>query len=148
VISEKWYSMPLSCPDWLEAQGLSTVAYYVMLFSHLLLDRSLTSTYILSVATSGMKIAARWRVQRRWHIPLETDTSTFVMRIGNRNGRNQGLCVWVFRVEEQFICFGDFNDFTQIHHRHTVADMPDRRKVMGNKQIGQAKFPLQINEQV
>jgi hypothetical protein len=80
-----------------------------------------------------MKIAARWRIQRRWHIPLETDTSTFVMRIGNRNGRNQSLCVWVFWVEEQFICFGDFNDFTQIHHGHTVADMPDRRKRTGSR---------------
>jgi hypothetical protein len=41
----------------------------------------------------------------------------------------------MLRISEQFVGFCKLNDLSQVHNCHTVADVSDYRKVMGDKQI-------------
>ena len=49
---------------------------------------------------------------------------------------------------EQIVTRRKFGDLTEIHHRDTVGDVADHRKVMADEQIGQAKLFLQILQQI
>ena len=44
--------------------------------------------------------------------------------------------------------FSNFYDLTEIHHRHTVRDMPHHGKIMRDEQVGQPHIALQILQQI
>ena len=48
----------------------------------------------------------------------------------------------VARVTEDVAGFGDFHNFSKIHHRKPMADVFDNQQMMGHKQIGQIKLLL------
>ena len=54
------------------------------------------------------------------------------------------LGVGMQRVAEQFVARGQLDHLAQVHHRHPVGDMLHHAQVVGDEQVGQAEFFLQI----
>ena len=48
----------------------------------------------------------------------------------------------------QLITAGFFSDNTQVHYSHPVADVLDHGKIMGDEQVCQLQFFLQVFQQV
>src|SRR5512137_2645226 len=70
------------------------------------------------------------------------------MRVWNGAGGDQGLGVGVlcFRMENSTL--GEFNNLAQIHNRHPIADMLDHAQIMGDKEVGQLVFLLEVLKQI
>ena len=62
--------------------------------------------------------------------------------------REQRLCIRVERFGIQLITGSKFHDHTQIHHRNTIADMPNHGKIVGDKEISQVELLLQLLQQI
>ena len=69
-------------------------------------------------------------------------------RIRDWDGRQQRLCVRVQWFAENTFAIRQLYHLTQIHHTHAIADMLNDAEVMGNEQIRQTEFALQVLEQV
>ena len=69
-------------------------------------------------------------------------------RIGHRHCREQRLGIGMQRVGVQRIAVGQLHDLSQVHHRHTIADMAHHAQVVGDEDISQAQFFLQVFQQV
>ncbi|MNP37060.1 hypothetical protein D3C76_1304840 [compost metagenome] len=96
-----------------------------------------------------MESATARRVGRTWNISL--DHNSFIgsqSRVRNRVGAQQGFCIRMLCVREDFIFACDLNHFPQIHNRDPVADIFDRAESVRNEQIGQIELLLQILEKV
>ena len=52
------------------------------------------------------------------------------------------------RLPVKGVGFRTFHDFSQVHDRHTVADVLDHTERMGNEEIGEAKLILKIFKQI
>ena len=52
------------------------------------------------------------------------------------------------RVQVDFISIRHFDDLSQVHDRHPIADMANHTEVVGDKEIRQPKLFLQVFEQV
>jgi len=48
----------------------------------------------------------------------------------------------------ELFAVSQFDDFSEIHHRHAITDVLYDTEIMGNKKIGQMKFFLQILKKV
>jgi hypothetical protein len=51
-------------------------------------------------------------------------------------------------AREEQVAGCDLNDAPQVHYRDPVADVLHDAEVVGDKQVGQAKLALQIDEQI
>ena len=87
--------------------------------------------------------AARW-IDCVGNIAPQQNAPDIIVRIGNGHGRNQGLGIGMLGVVEQFVRGCHFHNPSEIHDRHPVADMFDHRQIVGDKQIGEIIFLLQI----
>lgn len=70
------------------------------------------------------------------------------MRVWNGTGGDQGLGVGVVRFRVENSALREFNDLAQIHYRHSVADVLDHAQIMGDKEVGQLVFLLEVLKQV
>ncbi len=52
------------------------------------------------------------------------------------------------RVRIELGRVGEFHDFPEVHHRHTVRDVLHHRQVMGDEQVSQIELCLEILHQV
>ena len=87
------------------------------------------------VAAAGVKAAARRRVDRARHVPLQDDPLFGSRRVGDRDGRQQGLGVGVLRPGEEIGLVGEFDDLAEIHDRDATADVLDHGEIMRDEQI-------------
>ena len=62
-------------------------------------------------------------------------------------GADEELGVGVFRVGQDLVGGADLHDSAQIHHRHPLADGPDRLQVVGDEDVGEVQLPLQAQQQ-
>ena len=60
----------------------------------------------------------------------------------------EGLRIRVQRVREELLGVGQFDDYALMYDGDPVADKAHDGQVMGDKQIGQAAFPLQFGHEV
>lgn len=76
----------------------------------------------------------RW-VNRARDIALEDDPFTPLFNVGIRDRycRKQGLGVGMKRIFVKGFPVCNLHDAAQIHHRNSVANMPNHREVMGNE---------------
>lgn len=95
-----------------------------------------------------MENAARGRIQRRWKIPSEEDPVLARVRVRHWNGGKKGPRVRVLRIRVEPVTRGELRDFAQIHHGDAVRDVLDDLQIVGDEEIGQLEFFLQIFEQV
>src|SRR6266545_2597231 len=43
---------------------------------------------------------------------------------------------------------GHLDELAEVHHRDPVADVPHDRQVVGDEQVGEVEFPLEVDQQV
>ena len=69
-------------------------------------------------------------------------------RVNMRNRSHERSCVWVQRIAVQFVRGRSFYNPSHIHDCYEITGELDDGQIVGDEQIGQAEFPLQILEQI
>ena len=82
------------------------------------------------------------------HLALEHLALFGVVDVRHRDGRQKGLGVGVKRLVVQSAAVCNLYDFSQIHHDDAVGHVLHHAQVMGNEQIGQIQFFLDVLHQV
>ena len=100
------------------------------------------------VGTAGMEATALGRIGRGRNISLQHDTFHLFVGIGVGDSRKQGLGIRMQGVRENIFLTAEFHHATQVHNTDLVGDKLDHRQIMGNEQIGQSSFPLELFEKV
>ena len=98
--------------------------------------------------TARVKAAALGRMERAGHIALQDNAVPFVTRVRDRNGREQRLRIRVQRLAIEIFTGSQFNHFPQVHHGDTVRDVFHHAQVVGDEQVGQPEFPLQVFQDI
>ena len=87
-------------------------------------------------------------MRRVGNIAFENDALRTQARVGLGYSREQRFGVGVARLVEEFGGRRDLDNFADIHHCHTVANMFDHAQIMRHKQVGESQFVLQIEQEV
>jgi hypothetical protein len=82
------------------------------------------------------------------HRRIEGDAMARLVWIGDGDCREQRLRVGMLRRAEQRGSWSDLDDFSQIHHRDSTAEVLDQPEVVRDEQIRQIELLLQIDEQI
>ncbi len=91
---------------------------------------------------------ARRRIFRIGHFALQHDAGAAPRRLGLGYRRNKGFSVGMAWPREQFLRCGGFDDSSEIHHRHGIADVFDDREIVGYENVRKAKALTQLHQQV
>src|SRR5882724_1915279 len=105
-------------------------------------------TLVNSNRTTRAETAARRRIDRRGHVASQHDALAFVFRIGNGNGRQERLRVWVQRLRVKISRRSNFDNAAEIHHRNARRDVFNDRQAVRNEEVGKLEFLLQVLKQV
>src|SRR3981081_3183738 len=97
---------------------------------------------------SGVKMAARRRVNGARNLALQSDALPLHFRIRNRDRRQQRFGIGMQRRGIKLAGGRGLDDATEIHHGNAPADMLDDRQIMGNKEISETEFLLQLLQQL
>ncbi len=103
---------------------------------------------ILAVAAARMESATRRWVDRAGNVTLEDDSFLFVLRIRNGHSGKKRPSIRVFSVAVDGLAGGDFDNLSQIHDRHSVADMLDHPEIVRNEKIGEMHLLLELLEEI
>ena len=97
-----------------------------------------------------MEHATRRRVERRRDVARNhcQGLVTLFSRVGFGHGVQQGLCVRVGGLLEQFVLGAQLHHGAQVHHHHPVADVLDHRQIMRNEHQRQVHLALQLPQQL
>ena len=68
--------------------------------------------------------------------------------VWNRYCRKQSFCIWVQRMQEQFLRFSQLYDSTFMNYSDTVRNKAYYRQVMCDEEVGQTSVSLQTVKQV
>ena len=155
VAAESWSGTGLrltAAPPWaatrrLEVQLLGKVACRKMARRHLLPLRCHLLAFILGVQAARMEVAAGRRLGRVGDLTGQDNPIHMRFRVRLRHRRNQRLGVRVLGTAEQVFGFRQFHHLADVHHADAVGDMLDHAQVVGNEQVGEVEFPLQILQQ-
>ena len=82
------------------------------------------------------------------NLSLKHNRFLSLTQIRNRNGRQQRLCIWMFRIPKQLFGRRPLDTLAQIHHGDLIGNMAYHQQVVGNKHISQTQFLLEIHQQV
>ena len=97
---------------------------------------------------SRVKRATGWGMNGRGNVPAEDDPLPFGVGVDDRNRREEGLGVGMFRGGNNFPGGSKFDDFAEVHDHDAVTDVLDHSQIMGNEKISQAPLLLQILEEI
>lgn len=95
-----------------------------------------------------MEVAAAGGIDGAGDFPGEDDAPGDLHRVGRGGGREKGLCVRVAGVFVELDAVGDFDDFAQVHNGDAVAEMFDDGEVMGDEEVGEFQFVLEVGQEV
>ena len=95
-----------------------------------------------------MEVAAGRRVGGIGHLARQDDAVHVRLRIGLRDGGQQRLGVRMLGIAEQLLGLGQLDHLADVHHAHPVGDVLDDAEVVGDEQVGEVEFGLQILQQV
>ena len=95
-----------------------------------------------------MEGTPRGQVRRVGHVALEDDPVAAERGIGKGHGREQGPGVGVQRSRVQLVPRGRFDDLSEVHDGHPVADVAHHAEVVGDEQVAETEPFLQHLEQV
>src|ERR1700675_3327718 len=95
-----------------------------------------------------MKMAAGWRLNGARDLAAQSDALPFYFRIRNRDRRQQRFGVGVQRRGIKLAGWRGLDDAPEIHDGNALADMLDHRQIMGNKEISEPEFLLQVLQQI
>src|SRR6204780_1560655 len=83
-----------------------------------------------------------------WNLTLQPDAPSLHLRIRDRHRRQQRLRIGVQRRGIEFARRRGLDDAAEIHHGDASADMLDDRQIMGDEQISEPEFLLQVLQQI
>ena len=119
-----------------------------MIRSDLSALRLLAAAGFCRIGAAGVELAARRRVDRRGQVAGQADA--FVpsgSMLDPRHRRQQGLGVGMARLLENGLSRPLLDHLAQVHHRDAVAHVADHGDVVGDEEVGEAEFALQLVEQ-
>ena len=96
-----------------------------------------------------MKRATSGRIQRTGDFAGQHDALAAALngRVGDGNGGDQCLSIRVQRILVETIPVRQFDNAAQIHHRDSVANMPDGGEIMRDEQVCQTELVLELLQQ-
>src|SRR5215467_15309804 len=86
--------------------------------------------------TTAIQPASWRRINRRRQFPLQGEPWWRLARIGLGHSGEERLGVGVLWVRKNLLHRPHFDDLANVHHRHTIADMPNHTEVMRDEEIG------------
>src|SRR6266478_5992133 len=95
-----------------------------------------------------MKMAAGWWLNGARDFAAQSDALPLYFWIRNRDRRQQRFSIGVQRRGIKLAGGRGLDDATEIHDRNALADMLDDRQIMGNKEISETEFLLQVLQQI
>lgn len=112
--------------------------------------RGLQAAAFLHRTRTARLEAATWRnIDRAWRFTFQKAVFRLVAAFFKcRHRAEQRHCVRMSGIEEQPLVISQFEDLAEIHYRHAVADLADHRKVVGDKDVSEAVFLLQLLEKI
>src|SRR6266550_8702727 len=96
----------------------------------------------------GVKMTAGWWVDGTGNFARQSDAPPFHFWVGNRDRRQQRFSVGVQRRGIKLAGWRGFDDAPEIHDGNALADMLDDRQIVGNKEISEPEFLLQVIQQI
>src|SRR5262244_162783 len=97
--------------------------------------------------TARVEVAARRRVEGAGHLAAEDDLLLLLVGMRRKGGGEEGFGVRVQRVGTELKALGYFHDLPQIHHSDLLADVRDRRQIVGDEQVAHTQPPLNLFQQ-
>ena len=98
--------------------------------------------------TARMKPTARRGPRRTRHIPSEHDSSTPLLRMDRRHGREQRQRVGMQRCGIQGFGRGSLDNPTEIHHSHIVGYVFHDGEIVRDEQVREAELCTKFNQQI
>ena len=105
-------------------------AAYLMPGGNLFQHRRVGPADIHHLRAAGVKRASGGHVGRTRHVSLEHDPLAPPLRIKARHRTHKRFRIRVLRLLVERRARRHFNDLTEVHHRHPVADMLDDAEVV------------------
>ena len=73
--------------------------------------------------------------------------SGFDAGVGDGDAGNEGVCVGVLGVAVEVGAGCDFDDASEVHYCDAVADVSDDGEVVGDEEVGESEFGLEVCEE-
>ena len=108
----------------------------------------LLGAFFTGVLAPGVEAAAGGRVHGAGHIALQHLLHGGNLRVGHGDGVQQGVGIRMGGAVKKVVLFSDFHDIAQIHDGDAVAKVLDHTEVVGDEDIGQVVFGLEVLHQV
>ena len=105
---------------------------------HVAQGRHFAAAPFVGQGTAGMEYASRRGIQRTRDFTGQAYLAAAV-RVRDRYGGNQGLCIGMERPVIHGIAIAQFDEPPQIHDANAPAEMMDHGQIMGDEQIGQMR---------
>lgn len=109
---------------------------------------NLASARLVSQGTARMEVASGRRVNGARGFPLDKAAGGVEADFIEQRGRVEGSRVGMAWRLEDLLYGSHLDDAAQVHDRHTIADVAQGPKVMGNHQQGKIESPAQIVEEI
>src|ERR687897_2772670 len=128
-----------------EEAGSLVVHYLLRVETRLVLG-----AVVLRPRTAVVEVAPAGRVRGRWYVSGDDHALalTLLLRVGDRDGREQRGGVGVARLAVERRLVGDLHDLAEIHHGHPVRDVLDYGEVVGDEDVGEVELLLEVLQKV
>jgi len=98
--------------------------------------------------TTAVEAAARRGINWCGDFTLERQPWGRLARIGLGDSGEERPRIRVLRVRKYLLYRPHFDDLANVHHRHTVTDVPNHTEVVCDEEVGQIEVFLQLAEEV
>ena len=95
-----------------------------------------------------VKTATNRRIQRARDLSTEDNFVARLIRIRWEGRREEGLGIRMQGIPVELLIPGHLDHLAQIHHAYCMTHVLDHRQIMGNQEIRQPEFLLEILEKV
>src|ERR1700730_5836028 len=93
-------------------------------------------------------MAAGWWLNGARNLAAQSDALPLHLWVRNRDRRQQRFGIGMERGGIKLAGWRGLDDATEIHHGNAPADMLDDRQIVGNKEISETEFLLQVLQQI
>ena len=88
-----------------------------------------------SMSAAGVKVTSMRRIDGTGYVALKDNPLSFDRGVGDWNGREQGLGIWVCRPCIERLLWSHLYELAQVHNGNAIADVFDNRQVVRDEQI-------------
>lgn len=98
------------------------------------------------ILATGVETTSPWGIRWRWDVSFQQNSSPSFFRVREGDGCKKSLSVGMHRISENLFFFCQLHNNAEIHNGYSVGDELYYRKVVGDKEVCEAKFFLQIHK--